>query len=131
LTNTSHFCKGRAVRVIEATIGNLRYLEFAVNVQNKKLIHGLPDDTIIEVPALIDLNEIQPIYIGKLSDGITCMLYTQAIIQRLSVDAAIEGDKEKALQAMLLDPVVDDFENARKCLNELLEVHSDLLPRFR
>jgi len=129
LTNTSHFCKGRAVRVIEATVGNLRYLEFAV--QNKKLMHDLPDNTIIEVPALIDLNEIQPIYIGKLSDGITCMLYTQAIIQRLSVDAAIEGDKEKALQAMLLDPVVDEFENARKCLNELLEVHSDLLSRFR
>jgi len=94
-------------------------------------MHGLPDNTIIEVPALIDLNEIQPIYIGKLSDGITCMLYTQAIIQRLSVDAAIEGDKEKALQAMLLDPVVDEFENARKCLNELLEMHSDLLSRFR
>jgi len=32
---------------------------------------------------------------------------------------------------MLLDPVVDNVEAADKMLEELLRVHSDLLPQFR
>jgi len=123
--------RGQAINIIRALISNRRYLEYSVNIPNDGLIADLPSDTIVEVPAVIDAAGIHPIHIGKLPDGIDALCYTQAAIQRLSAEAAHEGSYEKALQALLLDPVVHDEEAARKTLNELLEAHAPLLPQFK
>ncbi len=125
------FDRGRAVKVIKAIVENKRYLEYAVNLPNQGIISGLPSDIVVEVPAIVDGSGIYPIHIGRLPDPITSLLYTQAIIQRLSVEAAYECSREKALQALLIDPVVNSYEVAVKTLSELLEAHSDMLPRFK
>ena len=51
-------------------------------------------------------------------------------VQSLAVDAAVKGSRELALQAMLVDPVIQSWEAAEKTLNELLEVHARYLPQF-
>jgi alpha-galactosidase len=73
---------------------------------------------------------IQGLTMGRLPDGIAALCNTQVAIQRLSVDAAVFGDRKKALQALLIDPVVDSLEGAEKTLDELLTVHRKYLPRF-
>ncbi|RLE59978.1 MAG: alpha-glucosidase/alpha-galactosidase [Thermoprotei archaeon] len=122
--------KGQAVNIIRAMLSNRRYFEYAVNVPNKGIIDNLPSDIVVEVPAVVDGSGIHPIHIGRLPTGIDALCYTQAIIQRLSVEAAYEGSYEKALQALLIDPVVHDAEAAKKTLDEFLEVHAPLLPQF-
>ncbi|MEM2756372.1 MAG: alpha-glucosidase/alpha-galactosidase [Candidatus Bathyarchaeia archaeon] len=123
--------RGQAVNIIKAIVSNRRYFEYAVNVPNKGVVTNLPLDTVVEVPAVVDGSGIHPIHIGSLPTGIDALCYTQAVIQRLSVEAAYEGSYEKALQALLIDPVVHSVEAAKKTLDELLEVHAPLLPQFK
>jgi len=123
--------RGQAVNIIKAIVSNKRYFEYAVNVPNKGVISNLPLDTVVEVPAIVDGSGIHPMHIGNLPTGVDALCYTQAIIQRLSVEAAYEGSYEEALQALLIDPVVHSVEAAKKTLDELLEVHAALLPQFK
>jgi alpha-galactosidase len=46
------------------------------------------------------------------------------------VDAAYEGDRDLALQALMLDPMVTDFDNAKQMLDEMLKLQKEQLPRF-
>ena len=48
----------------------------------------------------------------------------------LTVEAAVTGDRNMALQAMLLDPVVDSISGAERILDEMLTVHAEYLPQF-
>ena len=52
-----------------------------------------------------------------------------AVIDRM-VEAAVHGDRGAALQALLLDPVVNGISQAEAILDEMLEVHRDYLPQF-
>ena len=42
----------------------------------------------------------------------------------------MEGNRQAALEAMLLDPVVPDRFVAEKCLDAMLEANREHLPRF-
>ena len=52
------------------------------------------------------------------------------MIQSLVVEAGVSGDLEKAKQALLVDPVVNDHDKALEAFDELMKTHSDLLPQF-
>jgi alpha-galactosidase len=47
----------------------------------------------------------------------------QASVQQLAVEAAMHASKELALQALLIDPVVNSAVAAEKILGELWEVN--------
>lgn len=91
---------------------------------------NLPEYAVVEVPALVDAGGIHCLNMGCLPRGIASMCGTQVAVGELNVEAAVTGSRELALQAMLLDPVVNDMSAAEKALDELLEVHADLLPQF-
>ncbi len=59
------------------------------------------------------------------------MLAQQVAIQDRAVEAAVHGDRQAALQALLLDPVVWSYDAAVRILDELLAAHAPYLPRFR
>jgi len=46
------------------------------------------------------------------------------------VDSAVEGSREKALQCLLLDPVITDIDTAKKILNDYLTSYKEYLPQF-
>jgi alpha-galactosidase/6-phospho-beta-glucosidase family protein len=47
----------------------------------------------------------------------------QVSVQQLAVEAAVHASKEIALQALLIDPVVNSAAAAAKVLDELWEVN--------
>ena len=51
------------------------------------------------------------------------LLNMQVGPQQLSVEAAMRGSKEIALQALLCDPVINSYEAAVKLLDELWEIN--------
>lgn len=103
----------------------------AVNIPNKGCIENLPDDAIVEIPAIVGKDGIIGVKIGKLSTSIAAICNQQIAIQELAVEAAIKGDKNLALQALLIDPVIHSAEVAEKILDELLNVHKEYLPQFK
>ena len=48
----------------------------------------------------------------------------------LAVDAAVTGDRQKALQCLLLDPVITDMDQAQAILDDYLTTYKALLPQF-
>jgi len=99
-----------------------RVLESGI-VYNRGVIGNLPTDCAVEVPVVADAGGIHPISLGPLPDPIAKLLQPAIGAQQLSVEAAIHGSKEMALQALLIDPCVNSATAAVKLLEELWEVN--------
>ncbi|MEW6086520.1 MAG: alpha-glucosidase/alpha-galactosidase [Chloroflexota bacterium] len=121
----------RAVAIVDGIIHNTHQYEISVNVANHGYIPNLPDDAIVEIPAVIDATGVHGVSLDPLPEPIAAMCRTQiAIIDRV-VEAGVHGDKNAALQALLLDPVISSVSQAQGILDELLEAHKDFLPQFK
>jgi alpha-galactosidase len=72
---------------------------------------------------MTDADGIHPISLGPLPDPIAKLLTMQVNVQQLAVDAAVRASKEIALQALLIDPVVNSAEAASHILDELWEIN--------
>lgn len=121
----------RAVAIIAGILGNSHHYELAVNLPNAGYISNLPAGAIVEVPAIVDANGVHGISVGDLPEPIAAICRTQvAVIDRV-VEAGVHGDRAAALQALLLDPVVQSAAQAEAILTEMLTVHADYLPQFK
>ncbi|MBI5724810.1 MAG: hypothetical protein HZA50_12680 [Planctomycetes bacterium] len=121
-----------AVPFMSSFIGRSpRYRETAVNIPNRGCISNLPDGAIVEVPAVVSRGKIVGCKMGELPKGIRSLCARQIDIAELSVEAAVEGDRRKALQALAIDPIVTDLDMARRYLDDVLKAHKDVLPAFK
>lgn len=127
----SHASGERGINVAAALLNNLNEYELNVNVVNNGALPGLPDWAIVEVPAVVTGEGVLPLRVAPLPTGITAMLNQQVNIQDRVVEAAVHGDKQAAMQALLLDPLITSYEVAEKMLGELLETQKDYIVPFR
>jgi alpha-galactosidase len=102
----------------------------AVNVPNRGAIPELPPEAVVEVSSLVDGAGIQPLRIAGLPKGILATLRARLDQQELTVDAAVRGDRNAALQAILAEPLVHSVADAQGMLDELLRAHAAYLPTF-
>jgi alpha-galactosidase len=113
----------KGVEVITGVLHNHhRWIESGV-VYNQGAIPNLSPDCAVEVPVVADAHGIHPVSLGALPDGIARLLAMQVSVQQLAVEAAVKGSKELALQALLIDPVVNSAAAAEKILDELWEIN--------
>jgi alpha-galactosidase len=119
-----------AMRIIEGIITNSGHTEMQVNLPNEGQLSNLLPDAVVETPAVVNRSGVHPIHVGFLPSGLAAICNIQILVQGLVVDAAVNGDVKKAMQAMLADPVVQDNLAAEKAFRELFAAHRDLLPQF-
>ena len=120
----------RAMHIIAGMVSNSNHVELQVNLPNTGQIPNLIKDSIVETPAIINKSGIHPIQVGEMPEGLAALCNIQIMVQNLVVDAGVSGDMGKAKQALLVDPVVNDQEKALAAFDELMKIHSDLLPQF-
>jgi alpha-galactosidase len=119
-----------AVELIEAIAGNTNAYIPTVNIPNQGYIPNLPDEIIVEVPAVADGAGIHGLGLDPLPEAIAELCRREAALAGLVVDAAVTGNRELALQALLLDPMISDFGQAEGILNDYLEAYAEWLPQF-
>lgn len=119
----------KAVEVIKAILGNGKKILDSGIVYNKGAITNLSQDAAVEVPIMIDTGGVHPITVGDLPTQIARLLSVQVNVQQMSVEAAVEGSKELALQALLMDPVVNSINSAEALLDELWEINKPYIRR--
>jgi alpha-galactosidase len=119
-----------AVELIAAITHNENYYDETVNIPNRGAIAGLPDEAIVEVPALVSSLGVSGIRIGELPPGVTALLRREAELVEMVVETAVTGDRHLALQTLLLDPMVNDIGQARAILDDYLKTFADYLPQF-
>jgi len=119
-----------AFPIISAMISNKFHRMPAVNMLNHGTITNLPQDVFVETPAVVDASGIRPVCIGELPKPLAAFNRRDIDQTELTVEAAVKGDRNRVLQAMLLDPVVDNVSSAERALDEMLKVNAEFLPQF-
>lgn len=119
-----------ALEVIESILNDSNLLWEAVNIPNQGLINDLPTDAIIELAGLVNAKGINGVFSGEMPPGITELLRREITISHLTVDSVVYGDRQLALQALLLDPVIRDMDIAKQVLKDYLAAYREHLPTF-
>lgn len=100
-----------------------------VDVFNNGIIPQLPDDVVIEVNCRIGRNGAAPLA-SDVPSSVLGLIEQVKAYEEFTIEAAITGDRNKALIALLNNPLVHDVRDAKGIMNELLEAHKAYLPAF-
>ena len=123
--------KERVVPIIEGILTNSGYVEEAVNIPNRGLIADLPDWIVVEVPAKVDKDGLHGLPMGHLPKGYAGLLMNQVAVHDLTAEAILKKSKSAALQALLVDPNVNQYHGVEDMLNTILEYQADWLGYLR
>ncbi|MBI4928965.1 MAG: hypothetical protein HY835_14455 [Anaerolineae bacterium] len=104
---------------------------FYVNIPNRGIITNLPQDVVVEVPAVVDRSGIHPFALGDLPAPIVPVLAHKTSSLDLIIEAAMSGSRKVAVQAMINDPHFTDVQVVEKCVNELIDAELAYLPNFQ
>lgn len=116
--------------VIEGVHYNLNTFIHQLNLPNHGLIPNLPPDAIVEVPGISSGSGLQGLAMPPLPEPIAELCRRELAYSSIAVDACHHGDRDLALQALLLDPTVNDIASARAVLDHLLDEFAPYLPQF-
>ncbi len=117
--------------ILAAILGGVPTVQ-PVAIANTGQVADLPARSVVETLASFSGNLMAPHASGPLPEAIRALVEKHCLIQDLTVDAAITGDRDMALQAMVADPLNSllDFRDIAHLLDELLEANRTLLPQF-
>jgi 6-phospho-beta-glucosidase len=100
-----------------------------VDVRNAGALPGIADDEVVEVPARITADGPVPLRQAALHPEMLDLIRRVKAYERLTIRAALSGDRSLALDALSANPLVPDGV-AAALLVALLEANRALLPRF-
>lgn len=101
-----------------------------VNTVNCGAIRELEYDEIGEIGCIITKNGPIPVTSGALPKAVKGLLQQIKSFEIAACEAAVSGDYDKALLAMMINPLVGSQSYAVEMLDELLEAHRKYLPQF-
>ena len=89
-----------------------------VNVRNQGAIPDLANEDIIEAPSAISKAGIVPEHCGSLPEEVRGLVMAVKAYERAAIQAAVSGSREAARRAMLLYPVIGEWEPSDELLRE-------------
>ncbi|HRE28546.1 MAG TPA: hypothetical protein PK954_18015, partial [Anaerolineales bacterium] len=108
-----------------------RELIVSANLPNVGQVPNLPRDAVLESPARVTARGLKPLPMPPLPAGIVGTLATRLAWVETIVEAALEGSREKFIQALVLDGAVESFDAAARLADELLTAQAAHLPQFK
>jgi alpha-galactosidase len=121
---------GEGLASFISAIANARRQPAIVNVANNGAIPNLPAHAEVEVEGLTDSLGVRSLVMGEAPPVLKGILEKRFAWQELVADAAVTGDRNAALQALLIDEMAIWPDKASDMLEELLAASKDLLPQF-
>ncbi|TFG28207.1 MAG: alpha-glucosidase [Promethearchaeota archaeon] len=116
-----------AIPIIEGILTDSNHIEHSVNVPNEGVFTNLPKDAVVECPAIVNKKGVNGLKLGEYPKSLAALLRIQYSVQDLVVEAAINKSRDLALQALLADPVVETYWQAKNILDEILKVQADYI----
>ncbi len=101
-----------------------------VNVRNDGAIPNMADDAVVEVACRIDASGAMPLPVEPLAPEMLGLVEQVKAYERLTVAAAVSGDRGLALKALMANPLTSEYRVAKPLLEALLEANRAHLPRF-
>lgn len=119
-----------ACNLIASIYSNKEDIQY-VNVRNNGAISNLPNESAVEIACVITADGPKPIAVGELKPQINGTIQTIKTFERLVCEAAVTGNRDVAIAALNMNPLVPSDELANIVFDELLEAHRKYLPNFK
>lgn len=116
-----------ATDIIESMWGDLGK-SFYVNTANRGAVSNMADDAFLELRSHLDMQGPVPQPVGPMPRGILGLQQQVLDTHELTAQAAVECSRDILLQALVVDPIVNNIGDAKAVMNELLEAERDALP---
>ena len=114
-----------ALQVMRALLTG-RPAELILNVRNGPTVAALPEDAVIEVPAIVDASGARALPTAAPSEHQLGLMAAVKSVERDTIRAAVHGDRDAALRAFAFHPLVDSFHAAAKVLAGYEDAFPDL-----
>lgn len=122
---------GNYIVDIASSIINNKHERFIINTMNTGLISNMNQDAVVEVPCYMGAFGIEPTAVGKIPQFHKSLMEMQKGYEKLTVEAALEGSWQKAVEAVMLNRTVPSYGKAIEVLNELREANRAYWPELK
>jgi alpha-galactosidase len=103
---------------------------YAANLPNRGAVPNLPADAVLELPAVATARGLRPLQMLDFPEPLAAIVTRKLAAARLTVEAALRGDRRLFVEALLADGAVSDPQVASRMADELLQAHRAYLPNF-
>ncbi len=104
---------------------------FLLIVPNEGAIENFDRTAMVEIPCIVGKNGYERICQGEIPQFQKGLMEQQVSVEKLTVEAWIEGSYQKLWQAITLSKIVPSAEVAKKILDELMEANREYWPQLK
>jgi len=101
-----------------------------VAAKNNGAVPFMDNDDAIEVLCKLGKNGIEPQRVSVYNEYVIGLMRAVKAYEKLTVKAALEGNRDIALAALMAHPLVGDIAKAVPMLDEMLQANKEYVPRF-
>lgn len=119
-----------AISLVDA-IYNDKQEVHVINTLNQGALEFMAADDSVEISAIVGKNGVSPIPVKNFKNRhVMELMQTVKAYERHTVLAAMNGDEDEAIKALLIHPLIGDYNKAVACFKEMKEAHKAYLPQF-
>ncbi|WML34196.1 6-phospho-alpha-glucosidase [Clostridium sp. OS1-26] len=112
------------VEVAESIAYDLKKV-FVIMVRNEDIISNLPSDAMVEIAGELTKDGVVSYKVGEIDTFYKGLIEGQYAYEKLTVEACLESNYQKALQALTLNRTVINPVKAKAVLDDLMEINKD------
>ena len=120
-----------AISLVDALYNDKKEVH-VVNTFNNGALHFMEDDDVVEIGAVIGKKGAETMKVhSQVNQHIVSTMHQFKTYERYSIKAALTGDKNDAIRALMANPLVYDYNTAKACFDEMLEAQRKYLPQYK
>jgi 6-phospho-beta-glucosidase len=100
------------------------------DVRNGSALPDLPANVCVEVPARIYRDRTEPLSAGEMPLSVRGLVQTVKAYEELTIQSALSGSREIAIEALMANPLVGSFGKADRFFSQVLENERQYIPQF-
>jgi maltose-6'-phosphate glucosidase len=100
-------------------------------VENQGAISNFDDTAMVEIPCLLGANGYERLSVGKIPTFQKALMEQQVAVEKLVVEAWLEGSYLKLWQALTLSKTVPSADVAKAILDDLIVVNAGFWPKLK
>lgn len=105
--------------------------KFLLIVPNEGAVENFDRTAMVEIPCYVGINGYERVVQGAIPQFQKGLMEQQVSVEKLVVEAWIEGSYQKMWQAMTLSKIVPSAKVAKQILDEMIEANKDLRPELK
>ena len=117
-----------AVSVVDA-IENDKNEYHVVNVKNNGAVPFMDNDDVLELKCLVNRNGAAPLSVSTDIPYIKGMMQAVKAYEKLAVRAAVTESRADALAALMVHPLIGDYDRAQAALTDMIEANAAYLSK--